>query len=578
MSTRAPPLARILLAGAFLALAVTPAAAQTRPGPAQTVTARSHMVVAANPLAVRAGDEILRAGGSAVDAAVAVQMVLGLTEPQSSGIGGGAFMLHYTAGEGALVAYDGRETAPAAATPDLFLKPDGTPLTFYDAVIGGRSVGTPGTVRLMAEAHRVHGRLPWARLFEPAIRLARDGFAVSPRLAALIAADQPRLSQHPSTRAYFFTPEGLPLPAGTVLRNPDYAATLAAIAERGADAFYIGEIAADIVRAVREHASNPGRLSVEDLAGYRVAVREPVCGSYRGHEVCGMGPPSSGGLTVLQILGMVEHFNMGGLDAGGADAAHLLAEAGRLAFADRAVYMADQDAVPVPVRGLIDSAYLTLRAQQIELDRAIERPRPGNPPWRDARLWGADNSLEFPSTSHVSIVDRDGNIVSMTTTIEDAFGARMMVRGFLLNNELTDFAFAPVDNGRPVANAVAPGKRPRSSMAPTIVFDREGEPTIVIGSPGGARIIGYVAKALVGLIDWRLDPGAVVSQPHVLTLGRTVELEEGTAAAALEAPLRARGHTVQVRELNSGLGVIVRRDGRLHGAADPRREGIVLGD
>jgi len=562
------------------------ASAQDRPAPEpatgtqakQLVTARTQMVVANNPLAARAGHEILKEGGSAIDAAIAVQLVLGLTEPQSSGIGGGAFLLHYNAADGTLAAYDGRETAPAEATPELFLNNEGKPLTFYDAVIGGRSVGVPGTIRLMEDVHKIHGKLPWARLFQPAIRLAEEGFEVSPRLATLIEGDKERLARHPSTRAYFFNPDGTPLKAGTRLKNPAYAATLRTVAERGAVAFYTGEIARDIVDTVRNHPTNPGKLDVKDLEGYKIAVREPVCGSYRTYEVCGMGPPSSGGLSVVQILAMLEHFNMAALGPKSPDAQHLIVEAIKLAFADRALYMADADFVPVPTRGLIDPTYLTLRAQQLDMDKAIETPKAGNPPWREATLYGPDSSPEFPATTHMSIVDKDGNAVSMTATIEDAFGSRTMVRGFLLNNQLTDFSFAPVANGRPVANRVEPGKRPRSSMAPTIVFDRSGEPVLVVGSPGGARIIGYVARTIVGVLDWGMDVQEAVSQPHILSVGTTAELEEGTPAADLKPVFEARGHKVSVRELNSGLSAIHLKDGRLFGGADPRREGIAVGD
>jgi gamma-glutamyltranspeptidase/glutathione hydrolase len=538
--------------------------------------AAEFMVAAANPLAVQAGYDVLKEGGSAVDAAIAVQLMLNLVEPQSSGIGGGAFMLHHDAKTGRLIAYDGRETAPAEATPDLFLGPDGKPMPFNDAVLGGRSVGTPGTVRLLETAHKAHGRLPWDRLFRPAIERAEQGFEVSPRLAALVASEAQSLGRYEATRAYFL-PEGRPLAAGTTLRNPAFAETLKAIAQGGAEAFYGGDVARDIVRTVREAPGNPGRLSEADLAGYKVAEREPVCGTFRRNRVCGMGPPSSGGIAVLQILGLLEHFDLRSLAPLSAEATHLFMEASRLAYADRNLYVADDDFVPVPVGGLLDPAYLTGRAQLIDRTRAMGAAKAGNPPWREGRAWGPDASLEIPATSHVSIVDKDGSIVSMTTTIEAGFGSRLMVRGFLLNNELTDFSLAPVADGRPVANRVEPGKRPRSSMAPTIVFGPEGTPRLVVGSPGGARIIGYVARAVLGVVDWKLDAAKAVALPHALTLGGAAELEEGTEAAALKPLLEAMGHTVSVREQNSGLHAIELREGRLVGGADPRREGVALG-
>jgi gamma-glutamyltranspeptidase / glutathione hydrolase len=578
----------IFLASAVLWTALlAPAAAQEalRPAPEaatgfaekQSVTADSFMVTAAHPLAVEAGYEVLKEGGSAADAAIAVQLVLNLVEPQSSGIGGGAFLLYWDSAQRRLTAYDGRETAPREAGADLFLKADGTEMEFDEAVVGGRSVGTPGTLRLLETAHLLHGRLPWGRLLQPAIETAENGFEVSPRLAALVRETAPTLGRHPATRAYFL-PDGEPLAAGSMLRNPDFAETLRIVAERGADAFYRGDIARDIVAAVRGAEWNPGLLSEEDLAGYRIAVRQPVCGGYRVHLVCGMGPPSSGGLTVLQILGMLEHFDIPSLDPLSADAAHLFGEASRLAFADRALYMADSDFVPMPADGLTDPAYLTVRAQLIDRGRAIAEPRAGNPPWRDRRAYAPDRSMEIPSTSHVSIVDADGNIVSMTTTIEAGFGSRLMVRGFLLNNELTDFSFVAEQDGRPVANRVEAGKRPRSSMAPTVVFDEAGAPVLVTGSPGGARIIGYVARSIVAVLDWGMDPAEAAALPHIGSLGRALELEAGTPAASLRQALEARGHTVSVREMNSGLHMI-RIDGdRLAGGADPRREGIVRGD
>jgi gamma-glutamyltranspeptidase / glutathione hydrolase len=551
--------------------------------PRQAVAARHDMVAAANPLAVAAGLEMLKRGGSAVDAAVAVQMVLNLVEPQSSGIGGGAFMLFHDGRNHLLTAYDGRETAPAAARPGRFLDQDGKPLKFYAAVVGGKSVGVPGTLRLLELAQRQHGRLPWAKLFEPAIALAQNGFAVSPRLHRLIAGD-PYLTQD-RARAYFFNADGTPLAAGQILRNPALAATLKRIAAEGADALYKGEIARDIVQTVRSHPTNPGDLTEADLAGYEAKVREPVCGRYRLYRVCGMPPPSSGGITVLQILGILERYDMKALGADSLLSTHLFSEAGRLAFADRDQYLADPDFVKPP-RGLTDKAYLRERSALIKLDASMGRARPGFPAVAPAsgqedaaRGFGTDNALELPSTSQISIVDRYGNAVAMTTTIEDAFGSRLMTRsGFLLNNELTDFSFAPVEDGKPVANRIEAGKRPRSSMAPTIVYDRRGRVFAVLGSAFGSAIINDVAKCLIAIIDWGLDPQAASALPNYGSRNGPTELERGTSIVALAGRLQALGHEIRIFDDVSGVHAIVRTRTGWIGGADPRREGAVAGD
>ena len=542
------------------------------------VASRRFMVAAAHPLAVDAGYSMLRQGGSAVDAAIAVQLVLGLVEPQSSGLGGGAFMLVHDAKRNRLVAYDGRETAPAAAKPDRFLDGEGKPLQFREAVVGGRSVGVPGTVALLAEAHRRHGRLPWVELFLPAIALAESGFPVSPRLHALIAAE--RHLDQARARDYFFDALGNPRPAGTLVRNPAYAATLRKIALGGAKAFYEGDIARDIVATVTSHPTHPGDMTLADLAGYTVKVREPVCGAYRVYRVCGMPLPSSGGLTVLQILGILEPYDVGAMRPVSLWSVHFLSEAGRLAYADRSVYMADPDFYTPPA-GLLDRAYLALRSQLIRPDASMGRASPGMPPDPAARkvAWGADAAPEFPSTSHLSIVDVEGNAVAMTTTIEDGFGSRLMTEGgFLLNNELTDFSFVPTDGGRPVANRVEPGKRPRSSMAPTIVYDRSGRIHMVVGSPGGSAIINFVAKTLIAALDWELDPQAAIALPNFGSRNGPTELEAGTSAALLAPKLEALGHRTSVVEQPSGVHAIMRTRTGWIGGADPRREGTVRGD
>ena len=548
------------------------------------VKTKQFAIAAANPLATQAGYDIIKRGGNAVDAAVAVQMVLNLAEPQSSGIGGGAFILHFDARTRKLAAYDGRETAPATARPDRFIGPDGKPMQFYDAVVGGRSVGVPGTLRVLELAHRSHGRLKWATLFEPAIQLAENGLAVSPRLAASIAADK-FLARQEAARRYFHNADGTPLKAGQMLRNPEFAAVLRRVAQEGADAFYRGEIARDIAAAVKNAPDNPGDLSEADIAGYQAKRRVPVCGNYRVHRVCGFPLPSSGGMAVLQILGMLENFDMSASKPVGGAATlmgvHLFAEAGKLAYADRGLYVADPDFVTVPVAALLDKAYLAERAALIRYSGAmVGAAQPGVPKSVKATSLGSDNALELPSTSHIAIVDRQGNALSMTTTIEDAFGSRLMVRGFLLNNELTDFSFAAEENGRPVANRVEAGKRPRSSMAPVIVFDRAGRVQLVAGSPGGSAIINYVAKTLVGVLDWGLDVQQAISLPNFgsRNFGGATELERNTGAAALESGLKLLGHNVRVIDLTSGLQGIQRSPGGWVGGADPRREGVVLGD
>ena len=532
------------------------------------------MISAANPLAVEAGAKILRAGGSAADAMVAVQTVLGLVEPQSSGLGGGAFLVWYDGVDGTITTLDGRETAPLAATPTLFQNDAGEPMGFFDAVVGGRSVGTPGTPALLEEAHRRWGRSPWPGLFESAIELADQGFAVSPRLAGLVGWDAERLATHAATATYFL-PDGVPLQPGQMLRNPAYADTLRALAERGASGFYSGAIAADIVSAVGE-ANNPGVLSPLDLAIYQVRERPAVCAGYRAFDVCGMGPPSSGAMTVGQILGMLDAFDLSALGPENPDAWRLIGDASRLAFADRGRYMADADYVPVPVKGLVDPDYLTDRAQLLKGDDALPQVTPGAPEFDHALIWADDEAIEFPSTSHISIVDSYGNVLSMTTTIENVFGSRVMVRGFLLNNELTDFSFRSHRDGVPIANRLEPGKRPRSSMAPTIVM-KDGKPVLAIGSPGGSRIIGYVAQAIIAWAEWDMDVQQAVSMGHAVNRFGTFDLEAGSAAEGLQAELVDMGYEVSVRDLNSGLHAI-EIGATLKGGADPRREGIALGE
>jgi gamma-glutamyltranspeptidase/glutathione hydrolase len=546
--------------------------------------ARRFMVAAANPLAVDAGYQVLREGGSAVDAAIATQMVLGLVEPQSSGLGGGAFMLHFDGAR--LTALDGRETAPAAADEKLFQDATGKPLPYLDGLIGGRSVGVPGVLRMLESAHKEHGRLPWRRLLTPAIQLAEQGFLVSPRLAGLLRED-PYLRRDPVAAAYFYDPEGRPWPAGHLLKNPALAAAMRQIADNGADAFYRGKLAQDMVDKVRRHPTNPGRLTVQDVASYQIKRREPLCADYRVWRVCGMPPPSSGGLAVAQMLGILENSNIAALptdrDGLNSEAVHLFAEAGRLAYADRNRYVADPDFVRLPggVTALLDKSYLAQRARLIGA-RSMGIAPAGQPAGLQLG-WGADVSPELPSTSHISVVDGFGNAVSMTTTVESAFGSRQMVDGFLLNNELTDFSFASSDEQGPVANRVQGGKRPRSTMAPTMVFARDtGKLVLSVGSPGGSLIINYVAKVLLGVLDWNMDVQQAISLPNFGSRNGPTELERGRVSGRLISELQAKGHEIRLIEQTSGLQAImrIRRDGQdmWFGGADPRREGMARGD
>lgn len=559
-------------------LAVAMAAAPLSAVAEEDMVAKEFMISAANPIAAQAGYDVLAAGGTAADAAIATQFMLNLVEPQSSGIGGGAFLLYWDNKAQKLHTFDGRERAPLAATPAYFLKPDGTPKGWWESVIGGRSVGVPGTLRLLETLHGRFGRMPWGALAAPAIELADEGFAISPRLAESIVAhdnETRQLAKFAATRAYFFDADGAPKTAGTVLKNPEFAETLRMVAEGGADAFYLGDIAEDIVAAVRADADNPGILTMGDFADYRVVERAPVCVDYRRYEVCGMGPPTSGGLTVGQILGMLSHFDLGAM-GNSVEAAHLYAEAARLAYADRGLYMADADFVDVPAAGLVDPGYLRQRAQLIDGAQAATDAAAGVPPSATAMLFGAGEVLDRPGTSHFVIVDAEGNIASMTTTIETGFGSRLMVRGFLLNNELTDFSRVADKDGMPVANRVEGGKRPRSSMAPSMVFS-QGRPVLAIGSPGGSRIINYVARAMIGVLDWGMTPQEAVSMPHVVNRNGDTDVEEGTAAEAWVEALTAKGHKVNVRGLVSGLHAIQLTEAGLVGGADPRREGVVLG-
>ncbi|WP_069300931.1 gamma-glutamyltransferase [Neptunicoccus sediminis] len=541
----------------------------------QAVSAENWMISAANPHAAEAGAAVLRAGGTAADAMVTVQAVLGLVEPQSSGLGGGAFLVWYDAASGKVTTLDGREAAPLAATPTLFQDDSGAPLKFFDAVVGGRSVGVPATPALMEAAHKRWGNRPWAELLAPARDLAREGFTVSPRLADSVAADPERLGRWQTTRDYFL-PNGTPLRSGDRLKNPAYAATLEAMADRGADVFYTGPLAQEIVATVQGATGNPGVLSLVDLAIYRVKERAPVCAAYRAYEVCGMGPPSSGGLTVGQILQLLEPYDLPALGPQSPESWRLIGDASRLAFADRDRYMADSDFVPVPVKGLLDPAYTRARAQLLDRDTALDDVTAGTPAFDHGWNRAADQSIELPSTSHFSIVDSYGNALSMTTTVENRFGSRLMAGGFILNNELTDFSFASHRDGIPIANRVAPGKRPRSSMSPTIVL-KDGAPVLVIGSPGGSRIIGFTAQTIIAVLDWGMDIQSAISMPRLVNRFGTYEIEDRPETEALSGPLQDMGFEVKRGAISSGLHGISIAD-TLTGGADPRREGIVIGE
>ncbi|WP_460147433.1 gamma-glutamyltransferase [Pseudomonas sp. H2_H03] len=560
-----------------------------------TQHATRHMAAAANPLAAEAGREMLRQGGSAIDAAIAMQAVLTLVEPQSSGIGGGAFIMLWDGNN--VHAYDGRETAPAGATERLFLNADGTPLAFTDAQIGGRSVGTPGVLRALQMAHQKTGRLQWATLFEPAIRLSEQGFAISPRLHSLIAADR-FIPQSPEMAAYFLNADGTPKATGTLLKNPALAAVFRRIAKEGPDALYHGAIADEIARKVQGNR-NAGTLSQADLKGYAAKERAPLCTDYKRWKICGMPPPSSGGIAVAQILGTLQALEArdprlaiapmtpvktaspAGLEPA-PEAVHLIAEAGRLAFADRALYVADADFTPVPVAGLVAPDYLARRATLIG-KRSMGIAKPGQPAGIQV-AYAPDRSPLRISTSQVVAVDDQGGAVSMTTTVEAAFGSHVMVQGFLLNNQMTDFSFIPEENGQPVANRVQPGKRPRSAMAPTLVFDRQsGELLATVGSPGGSQIIEYVSKSLVAMLDWHLDPQTAINLPNFGSRNGPTELETGLFSPGLKQALKDKGHALSDIEMTSGIQAIVRtRDAQgkvsLSGGADPRREGEAVGD
>ncbi|MGI9380866.1 MAG: gamma-glutamyltransferase, partial [Methyloligellaceae bacterium] len=539
------------------------------------VRAQSYMIAAANPLASEAGNGILAKGGSAIDATIAAQMVLNLVEPQSSGIGGGAFILHWNEKNKKLRTYDAREAAPMMARPDRFYGPDGKRLKFQQAVFSGLSIGVPGLLKGLELAHRKHGKLPWKDLFVPAIQLAQEGFAVSPRLHQLL---QKRGAEQfgPQARAYFFDSSDSPRPVGHQLKNPAFAEVLKQIAEKGADEFYVGKLASDIVNRVKSIKTIPGDLSLTDMTIYRAKEREPVCTDYRGSKVCGMGPPSSGALTINYVLKLVEPFDLGSKPLN-AEALHVLAEAQKLAYADRGRYMADSDFVNVPT-GLMDQNYLDSRRQLIDPKNAMAKASPGEPHGVKKTEFGRDATIESSGTSHISVVDADGNAVSMTTTIESAFGSRHMVRGFLLNNELTDFSFRYMDDqGRIIANGVQPGKRPRSSMAPTIVFDENDNVQMVLGSPGGSRIINYVTKVIIAHFNWKMDIQSAVNLANFGSRNGPFEIENNGDHAGLTGALETLGQKVSKKPMTSGLHVISRKDSGWLGAADPRREGVALG-
>ncbi len=559
----------------LIAFALCCAFAASAQAQAQAKPSPHEMIASANPYASAAGLKMMRQGGSAVDAAIAAQMVLTLVEPESSGIGGGAFMMLYDPKHKHTTSFDGREMAPASATPTMFEDASGKPRGHFDVIPGGLSVGVPGVIAMMELAHKRYGRLPWATLFQPAIDLSENGFPVGRKLAATLRA-YPQMGQMPDIKRYFYHADGTPVAQGETLKNPELAATLRAIAKDGSKAFYSGPIAQAIVDAVQHAPVNPGGMQLADLSNYQAKERAPVCGTYRVYRLCSMGPPSSGGISVLQILGMLERFPSKDLQPDTLSEVHLFSEASRLAFADRAKYIADSDVVSVPIAGLLDRNYLHQRAALIDPAHDMGTAVAGDPPMKKAE-YAPQRTPQLPGTSHMSIVDQNGQVVSMTTTVEFVFGSEVMAKGFFLNNQLTDFSFEAMRDGKPVANAPAPGKRPMSAMAPTIVFDAKGNFAFAVGSPGGPAIIPYVAETLVAMIDGHLSPQAAAALPHHVNPNGPTILESDTSVDALAAQLTAMGHTVRMSPLESGLHIIEHVKGGYIGGADIRRDGDVEG-
>lgn len=538
------------------------------------VMGNDYVVAAANPYAAKAGRTILEKGGSAVDAAIATQLVLTLVEPQSSGIGGGTFMMVYNKKNQQLTSFDGRETAPSNADETLFLNKHGKAVKWIEAVVGGRSVGVPGVLHAFASAHKQYGKLEWAELFAPAIKLADQGFVISPRLHSLLAKQiNPGVTKLPVIRDYFF-PDGKAIAIGSLKKNPPLANLYRDIAAQGIDAFYKGSNAKQMVDAVQNSQVAPGKLALNDLANYQSQQRDAVCTPYHQYKVCSMAPPSSGGVAVLQILALLEEKNMAQYQPNEEQALHYFTQASRLAFADRNVYMGDPAFADIPTEELLAADYIKQRSQLItEKDTHATAGEP-----RVKLSYAIDDAFELPSTSHVSIVDSDGNAVSMTSSIEMAFGSTVMVNGYILNNQLTDFALSPSKNGKLMANRVEAGKRPRSSMSPVMVFNKDGSLRLVVGSPGGSRIINYVSQVVIGVLDWKLSAQQAIDLPRITNRNNYTSLEKGTEIVNAAEALSKRGHTVRIVDLNSGLHSVEVINGKLYGGADPRREGIALSE
>ena len=534
---------------------------------------QTSIISAANPLAAEAGSKILKAGGSAVDAAIAAQMVLNLVEPQSSGIGGGGFLLHFNFEQQKITTYDGRETAPSSITSDIFLNSNGSPKAFHEAAVSGLSVGVPGLLRMLELAHNDHGKLPWNLLFQPAINLSQKGFKVSARLAMSVKKDN-YLGLMTKSSSYFL-PNDKPITTRHILKNQRLADVLQTVAEDGANGFYKGKVAQAISNTVKNANTIPGEMPLSDIANYKAKLRDPICNPYRSWLICGMAPPTSGGVTIAQILGILQNFDLPSMEPFSVEAIHLISEASRLAFADRATYIADPDFIKIPILKLVDQAYLKERSKAISKIKTMGRVKPGLKTANAAPPFPPGINQEGTSTTHMSIIDANGNVVSMTSSIESRFGSRLMTNGFLLNNQLTDFSFAPLVNGKVIANRAEPLKRPRSSMSPTLVFGPNGKFILAIGSPGGSRIISYVTKTLIAVLDWKMSLESAINSPNFANVNGQTDLEKGTALELIKPALESMGHNIRIRPMTSGLHGIKRTKSSFVGAADKRREGVV---